>query len=260
MNTRLYVFIIPIFNIVPAYAAESMSNRGAHHARARKSSGTKIKRKTMSDMTYEEMKVVKNKRIAENNWEAALAYLERMLKNCNNVAEMAEILLDMADVLFSMTSYDKASKIYQEFVHLYPGHEKREYALYRAIVCSSNCILSAERDQTKTEETIKLANEFLEHSALFVTYRDAVEAVRTQCYQTLALQDIHVCLFYLKRGSVDAARKRFDYITKTWQPYLSAFAEDVAYIAKMLTLDNSLEQVAHIETSNEQKLNMSDRF
>jgi len=258
MKTRLFMMFFCLL-VCPVVVTGTEEKR-VYNARARKSSGKKPKRKTARDMTYEELKVMKDKRIAESNWDGAMIYLERMMKCCDNLSEMATILLDMADVLFNTGLYDKASKIYQELIHLYPGHERIEYALYRAVDCSFKCIFSAERDQTKTEETIKLADEFLARRDIFSTYVDAVEDIRTQCYQTLTLHDINVCLFYLKRGSVEAARKRLDHITKTWQPYLAAFQSDINYITQALANPEEAELIMQSSAQPVQKTKMSERF
>ena len=44
---------------------------------------------------------------------------------------------------------------------LYPGAAKCAYAHYKAVDCGWKLTLDPDRDQTKTQETLKLAEQFL---------------------------------------------------------------------------------------------------
>ena len=49
--------------------------------------------------------------------------------------EVAQILLEMADIYFVQGEWTKAEKAYNEFVLLYPSAQRCDYAHYKAIQC-----------------------------------------------------------------------------------------------------------------------------
>jgi outer membrane assembly lipoprotein YfiO len=193
-----------------------------------------LKKKTIRDMNFEELCAAKKKRSAAGDHEAVLLYLERMIKICDDIAMLGDLLLEFSDTLFALHRYEKASMSYQDFTLLYPGHASVEYALYRAIVCSWKSTLDAERDQTKTEETVALCQSFLVHAACFRAYRQEVDVILTQCYEKLAQHDISVCLFYIKSEQEDAAKKRFEHAQATWSDYVPQLAGPLQAIAAQL--------------------------
>ena len=169
-------------------------------------------------MEYEELEQAKNKQIIADNKEVAVKYLEQMLKLCDDINKLAQHLAELADLLFDCSKFEKAGKIYTEFTNLYPGNQQIEYASYRAILCSFYQILDAERDQTKTEETIQLTDNFLERADIFRQYKDEVYGIQTTCYQKLVASEINICTFYIKKSSYKSAQKRLDSLRAEWLP------------------------------------------
>ncbi len=188
------------------------------HGRHRRYKEKEEPKKTFSKMAYEDLEQAKNKQIIANNKEVAIKYLEQMLKLCDDINQLAQHLVELADLLFDCSNFKKAGKIYAEFTILYPGNEQIEYTLYRAILCSFYQTLDADRDQTKTKETIQLTDNFLERVDIFSQYKDEVYRIRSSCYQKLVASEINVCTFYIKRGSYRSAQKRLDGLCTEWLP------------------------------------------
>lgn len=168
-------------------------------------------------MSFEELEKTKNRLAASGNLDIVIKYLEQMIKLCTDVYVIADLLLEMGDILFKNEQFKKAALVYSEFTILYPGHEKVEFALYRSIISSWNCCLSSDRDQTKTEETIVLADTFL-ISQQFIEHRDEIITIRMQCYNKLIESEFNTCRFYLQRGNFKAVKKRLGTIREKWLP------------------------------------------
>lgn len=177
-------------------------------------------RKKISDSNYEELKVVKEQLIAKGYKESAIKYIEKMVPLCTDLGELADLMLELADILFDLGSLIKAERLYGEFVHLYPGDKKAEYASYKEILCSYWKTLEYFRDQSKTKETVDLAKKFLERKDVFVTYKKQVQEIMSSCYEKLLDSEINIFNFYLKQENYTAARTRLANIEKEFLPLL----------------------------------------
>jgi outer membrane assembly lipoprotein YfiO len=199
----------------------------------RKARGKKARAKTFSDMDYGELKIAKAKQLEAGNTDAAMKYLERMLKMCTDITELANLMVEYANMMFDAGKFTQSGILYTEFTRLYPGHEKTEYALYRAILCYEYDQLTCDRDQSKTQETIDLTNEFLA-SNVFVTYQTEVKKIRTNCYAKLIESELNVCDYYLKRGSTKAVENRLKTVRSDYLPHApEAEAQIIAFELRM---------------------------
>jgi outer membrane assembly lipoprotein YfiO len=245
-----------------------------YKSRMRKTRSKKSKKekkiRTYLDMSYDELIPAKDLHIAKNNMPSAIKYLEQMMKLCSDITKLAEHLLEIADLFFQDGQFQKASRLYTEYSTLYPGSDKMEYALHRAIQSSFACILPSDRDQTKTEETVGLTEIFLLQDH-FITHREEVKQVQLQCYEQLASSECNVCYFYITRDRFTAAEKRLKKIRTTWLPRVPALEMEIVALetqlaekkdaAELLRLKNT-ELTANKEllASNKKTKRMTDRF
>jgi len=217
----------------------SLKRKHGRHRRHKK----KEVHKTFSKMEYEELEQAKNKQIIADNKEVAIKYLEQMLKLCDNINKLAQHLVELADLLFDCSKFGKAGKIYTEFTNLYPGSQQIEYAFYRAILCSFYQTLDAERDQTKTEETIQLIDNFLEREDIFRQYKDEVYRIQIACYQKLVASEINICTFYIKKSSYQSAQKRLDSLRTEWLPKIPAVESQIIILEIALAEKRGNEKI-----------------
>ena len=238
-------------------------------SRMRKTHGGKNGEKTRKistyrDMTYEELQVAKEQHRAHNNYMSAIKYVDQMIKLCDDVAVIGELLLEIADLLYLEGLFDKAAQKYAEYVALYPGGEKVEYALYKAIESSFACTLSNDRDQTKTEETLALAESFLKKDH-FTTYTAQVTIIRDKCYAKLAESELNICSFYLARGRLKPAEKRLSSIREQWLPKLpelesSLLMFETDLMAQKEARTQAAEKAMLVAQNKTSKKHMADRF
>jgi outer membrane assembly lipoprotein YfiO len=198
-----------------------------------KTRGKKARSKTFTEMDFQELKVAKAKQLEAGNTDSAMKYLERMLKLCTDITELADLMVEYANMMFDAGKFTQSGVLYTEFTRLYPGHERTEYALYRAILCYEYDQLTTDRDQSKTQETIDLTTEFLA-SNVFVTYQKEVKKIRTNCYAKLIESELNVCDYYLKRGSTKAVEKRLQTVRSDLLPNApEAEAQVIAFELRM---------------------------
>lgn len=191
---------------------------------------------TYTEMTFDELKEITQERIEKEEWDVAIRYLERLIILCENINEKAKLMIQLADIQLHQGFYDEAAAQYKEFIHLYPGNKQSEYAHYQLIVCTSKRMLSPDRDQTKTEETIEHAHKFLEQTT-FNTYRDQVIELRALCYQTLGHSELNIGEFYIKQGNYLAAQRRLETIRTDWLPKAPEIELRLAQLESALSLE-----------------------
>ncbi len=194
-------------------------------------------------MNYDELKASKNMLVASGDKSTALKYLEKMVPLCSDMNELKDIMLELAELFFENGSFEKASKMYHEFTLLYPGSNDVERAMYRAIASTFQLTLDAEHDQTKTCETLELAEEFMKHS-LFATFREEVASIISLCHQRLFESEALIFNFYINCGNRTAAQKRLATMKET---YLSRNIPDVSL--KLATLETALGVTAALDRS-----------
>lgn len=160
------------------------------------------------ELTYQELSEKKNQYLVVGNRDGAVKIIEQMLRLCPDMTTLAELIVELADILYDDSKFDASLTAYKNFMEHYAGHQKFEYALFRAIQCSSRLVLHFDRDQTKTEETIELAERYLTEADC-VLYRAEVERIKNDCLAHLFASELYTIEFYAKTGKISVASKRF---------------------------------------------------
>jgi outer membrane assembly lipoprotein YfiO len=163
------------------------------------------------ELTYEELQEKKDKLLEFGNREGAAKIIEQMLRLCPSIDILAELVLELGDILYTDSQFEVALSTYKNFMQHYQGHDKFEYALFRAIQCSSRLVLHFDRDQTKTEETIELAEKYLQEENC-TTYQQEVQRIKGDCLAHLFTGELYTVEFYAKTGKIEVAQKRFSEI------------------------------------------------
>ncbi len=253
---------------------EKISNmKGLKGRKARERTETKF----LSTMSYEEIRVTKNKMAKEGNRFGAIKYIKKMIPQCTDLEELRELTLEVADLLFDDGKLQEAGRMYDEFTKLYPGSDSVEYAAYKAILCNFYDILDAERDQSKTHETITLTENFLQRTDVFKTHTKDVQRIAHTCNQRLVDSEFNIIDFHLKvRENLKAAKKRLDDIKKDFLAMLPEIEPrileyEITIAARQNNTVHALEIKTDLETrfpqymetivaSNKKKRSFTNRF
>lgn len=179
-----------------------------------------------------ELKEGLEKALSQKDYETAIKYLDALRMVCTDTEELKTILLQLADLYYMQEKWAKAEHTYQEFVMLYPGAQKCDYAHFRAVACGFKLTAELDRDQTKTQEVLKYADEFMStHKSS--AYLNEVITIATQCREKLLASDVNVFNFYMNSKNYKAAQKRLDIISKEHVPQLAS--------AEIKTLELTIE-------------------
>lgn len=191
------------------------------------------------ELTYQELHEKKNQYLLVENKEGAVKIIEQMLRLCPDMGALAELILELADVLYDDSKFESSLTAYKNFMEHYAGHQKFEYALFRAIQCSSRLVLHFDRDQTKTEETIGLAEKYLAEEDC-ILYRQEVERIKNDCLARLFASELYTVEFYARIGKVAVAQKRFAQIKEhALFKHLHNYAEEIERIKNTYAIDST---------------------
>lgn len=236
MSARGLLFLVSALLMVSNTAIQAerfIKPRKYRHPSGRVMS-KKIERHTLSTMTLDELHKSKTAALKRDDKEAAIRYLERMLKLVNDVDLAGKWFIELADLYFDTGQVTKAEQFYARFCALYQGHELAEYAHYKNIAAARASVHTIDRDQTKTEQVVALADGFLARS-VYTTYRPQVEKIRAECCQRLFESEQSICQFYINNKRFAAAQQRCNLIRDELQekdpalePQLLALSRDVA--------------------------------
>ena len=177
-------------------------------------------KKTIKNMDILDLEYRKNELVAAGDKLTAIKYSQKLIVKMSNLTEndlvalglpedkRALTMLELADFEFDLGQLKRAEDHYKEFAALFPSHEKTEYACYKENLSSFLLILSADRDQTKTRDTIALCEAFLAR-ATFKTYAGDVEKIKVQCCQRILESEKSIIEYYLHKGNMRSADIRF---------------------------------------------------
>jgi outer membrane assembly lipoprotein YfiO len=206
--------------------------------------------KTFRTMTFDELAARKDELLQENDYYTATKYLEKMVSLCPDLQKLAFLMLELADAHFERGELTKAEKYYKEFRLMYPGHNRIEYASYKAILCSFYQTLQADRDQTKTQETLELTEQFLKRKDIFTTYATEAENIQMQCHQKQFTSNVAIIQDYINRGRTKSAEHRLEQIRTEYHQKLElAFIEPT-----ILSLEIALAQKKNDDAQAAQKI------
>lgn len=186
----------------------------------KKSSGSKLANPfpgiLLKDMTEEQLQKMLPFTKSQGEKEAVFKVFHFLVSNSSDQNNIKNYKIDLADYCFKIKDYDKSAYCYEEFSILYPGSKESEYAQYKAILCWFFLSLDSSRDQTNTQKTITLIDEFLRKAESDKFIQEA-QSIRKQCRQKLFEHEIHIFEHYLKRKKHSSAQSRYNYMEENFK-------------------------------------------
>lgn len=163
--------------------------------------------KLIKDMDFQEASHARTYYNIMEEPELVTKCLERMVATGKSPHELKKVRLDLAHAYEQEYKSEKALKVYEEFVNLYPGSSECEEAEYKIIKINFKNSNDYRHDQTKTLEIVELAKKFLEPENNHTTYKKEVEDALKDCYERLCDHDIYIAHHYLTQfGNTEAQR------------------------------------------------------
>lgn len=193
------------------------------------------KEKRKDQMTFEELSTKAVACIEKKKGEDAITYLEQIIAQFPDHPQTSKYKMLLAEAYFNEERYPAAHQLYNHFNQFYPADIQAEYAKYKAIMAMFNQTLATDCDQSETNETIKLCQEYLQNNS-FKTYRKEITDICNNCENQLMEKEIYIFNFYLHQGKYDAAHNRLQHLRKKY------LVDHTALEARLLYLECKLAQ------------------
>jgi len=207
-------------------------------------------------MSFKELKVEKERLVKSGNTIVAITFLGQMIKKCTDPVELEHLRLEFADLLYAVQHYDEAATEYSLYAQLYPGSERAAYADFQAIKALNQGLLSADRDQDRTQEVILAAKKFAKKAAAradYAKYVQKVESMAQACVALLCQSEVLHFYFNLNHNQLKAAAARLDWIKENYCSCTTA--------AQVLELEYRFAKAAGYEKTAREKLQeLSKKF
>ena len=193
------------------------------------------------------------------SWDKAIKYLEKLEARYPYGRFAQQAQLDVAYAYWKNAERASAIAAADRFIKLYPNHPNVDYAYYLKGLVNFNentgllGILDdpdmSERDPKGTRESFEA---FRELTTRFKDskYREDALARMRYLVNSLALNEVHVARYYMKRGAYVAAANRAQYAVRNY-PQAPAVEEAVFIMVKaydalgMVDLRDAADRVMH---------------
>jgi outer membrane protein assembly factor BamD len=152
--------------------------------------------------------------MGKHHYLEAREYFKKIVDSYPQSARRAEAKLGMGDSYLAENRIDSdilAINQYKEFLQFFPRHPKDDYAQYSICLAQSRQMLSAERDQTASAETVTQADLFLDRYPAS-SYKADVEKLRRAAKDRLSDHELQVGLFNFRLKAYGGATDRFNYL------------------------------------------------
>lgn len=199
-------------------------------------------------MPYAELKEEKENLIKAGNEYIAIKYVAQMIKKCSDPIELQHLRLEFADMLYHLENCAEAASEYQLYAQLYPGSKEAAYADYQAIRSLHCEVLSADRDQDRTQEIVDMAKAFTlkaQKRADYTAYLQDIERLTHECLHRLYEGEVLRFYFYFNRQQLKAAAARLAWIQDRYSKFLPEVAPEVLELEYELALANRNPEEAH---------------
>ncbi len=219
-----------------------------------------ILKKQTKDLDVKEALLAKAYYEHQKDTDMIIKCSERVLLLCSDQDISQDVTLQLAQIYLDQADFDKAVKYSKDYQEFYPGNVNAKKAAYIDIQAHYLSILQSGRDQKKTEETIELANLFLDKYKEQDNYSMTINQIISTCYNNLFDTEISVINTYLDKynyynnfSSLNAATRRLAYVKTKVLPFIknSEKEKNVANLELTMTkalnkfnYDNNKQEVA----------------
>ena len=150
--------------------------------------------------------------MTERRWFSAREYFRRLVDGYPQSQRREDAKLGIGDSFIgedSVTSNVLAINEFREFLTFFPVSRRADYAQYRIALAYSRSMLSPQRDQTATKDTIREVELFLQRYPES-EFKDEVQQIEREARDRLSQSEFEIGYFYARfnvcLGAVDRFR------------------------------------------------------
>lgn len=166
--------------------------------------------------------------LTRHRWYDAKEYFQRLVDTYPQSPYRQQARLGIGDAQIGMGGYDQyllAAETFREFLRFYPLNERADYAQYRLAYTQFKQMLSPDRDQTPTRDTLRELDIFVRTYPNSRYTQDAL-ALQRQAKDRLSESELAVGIHYFKNRWYLGAIPRLQGVIKDDPAYLH---RDAAY-------------------------------
>jgi outer membrane protein assembly factor BamD len=175
---------------------------------------TKVKPKNSAEKYFQE-----GERYFEGKlYEDAIASWEKVRDTFYSpeLSMLAE--MKIAETYYVSERYSEAASAFSDFLANHPNDPRAGIILYRLGLCYYNQILSADRDQTNTENALVTFQQLVQRFPNNPNAQEARNLIQ-RCKTRLAEHEVVVSSYYLKKEKFEAAIKRLEQLLNDFPEY-----------------------------------------
>jgi len=149
--------------------------------------------------------------LAKKSWITAREYFRRIVDSYPQSTYRGDAKLGVGDSFLGENRADSlilAANEYREFLSYFPLNARADYAQYRLALATSKQMLSSQRDQTATHETLTEVQKFID-TYPDSKYRAEVDKVYRQARDRLSESEFKVGMVYYRGKWMIGALPRF---------------------------------------------------
>ena len=167
--------------------------------------------------------------IEKDRHDNAIPYIAEIVTRFPDNTDIAKYKMLLAELQFKEKNFEEAQQVFENFSQFYPSDQRAEYAKYKTVQSAFRQVLPADCDQSNTEETLRLAQDYLAN-ANFKEYRSDIEAIVKSCNEHLIEKEIYVFDFYLSKKEFDAARNRLKHLRQKFVALEKSIEPRILYL------------------------------
>jgi len=187
------------------------------------------KQRKRTDLSAEELRSKALAYIQKKNYDASVDYLEQLVAKYPDHSQISKYKLLLAESCFKAGRYPSANQLFEHYNQFYPSDQRAEYAKYKALLSKFYQTLRTDCDQTETEDTVRICQEYLDNN-LYSKYRNDVADIKRTCEHKLIDKEIYVFNFYVKQEQYESAENRLKHLRKTYLPNNQALEARLLYL------------------------------
>ncbi|HMB70270.1 MAG TPA: outer membrane protein assembly factor BamD [bacterium] len=153
--------------------------------------------------------------LADDDYYQAVEELEYFVRSFPGNSRMPLAKLRLGDARFGLEEYLMARGHYEGVVEDYPGSELVEEARYKIALCSYSSTYPHDRDQSETEQALRLFQDFVADYPESRFLPEVEEAV-ADCRDRLAHREFEAGQFYEKQDRGRSAKIQYEYVVNQY--------------------------------------------
>ncbi len=167
------------------------------------------------DATPEDLIATAEAKLAEEDWLDVAEILEHLLRSHPGAAAAPRAKVLLGDARFGMEEYTVARGHYEDVVQDFPASAFVEEARWKIARCAYASIHTHDRDQTETEQSLRLLEEFRTDFPASRFLPDVERAI-ADCRDRLARREYEAGRFYAKQHRPRSAKIQFEYVLDSY--------------------------------------------